>query len=208
MCAGVRGAGETIFELREGIVTKKVFIAVAAIGLLLSSLNRVFAQDVLQGTYVFQTSGEALLTDASDCKANGTVPAGLTDGFMFLDGQGNITGGAVGIALGVNNCTFSNYSLTGKYVIEKLGDGIVQAGGNLTTTVQGKLPNCTGTALVNQKFTLIGKSNGKVVEAMTIATEGGGAGSTYTESPPPGPISCTATVANFVTSGAANRVVK
>jgi hypothetical protein len=182
-------------------VTKKVFITVAAIGLLLFSLHRVFAQngfgDVLQGTYVFQTSGEALLTDAGDCKANGTVPAGLTDGFIHLDGQGNITGGAAGITLGVNNCTFSNYSLTGKYAIQKHGDGIIQATGNLTTTVQGRLPNCTGTMLVNQPFNLVGKTNGKVTEALTIET--------YTESPPPGPTSCTATVTNFVTSGAANR---
>jgi hypothetical protein len=189
-------------------VTKKAFITLAAIGLLLFSQHCVFAQDVLGGAYVFQTTGTALLTDAGDCKATGTVPAGLTNGFMFLDGQGNITGGAVGITLGVNDCTFSNYSLTGKYVIEKHGNGEIQAGGNLTTTVQGKLPNCTGTMLVNQKFTLIGKSNGKVVEAITIATEGAGAGSTYTESPPPGPISCTATIANFVTSGVATRVVK
>jgi hypothetical protein len=190
-------------------VTKKVFIAVAVMGLLLSSLHRVFAQhglgDVLQGTYVFQTSGEALLTDASDCKASGTVPAGLTDGFIHLDGQGNITGGAAGITLGVNNCTFSNYGLTGKYAIQKHGDGIVQAAGNLTTTVQGKLPNCTGTMLVNQPFNLVGKTKGKVTEALTIETYGAGDGSTYTESPPPGPISCTATVTNFVTSGAANR---
>jgi hypothetical protein len=184
-------------------VTQKVFIAVAVIGLLLSSLHRVFAQnglgDVLQGTYVFQTSGEALLTDASDCKASGTVPAGLTDGFIHLDGQGNITGGAVGITLGVNNCTFSNYSLTGKYAIQKHGDGIVQAAGNVTTTVQGKLPNCTGTMLVKQPFNLVGKTKGKVTEALTIETYGAGDGSTYTESPPPGPISCTATVTNFVT---------
>ena len=114
----------------------------------------------------------------------------------------------MGITLGINDCTFSNYSLTLKYMIEKHGNGEIQAGGNLTTTVQGKLPNCTGTMLVNQKFTLIGKSNGKVVEAITIATEGAGAGSTYTESPPPGPISCTATIANFVTSGVATRAVK
>ena len=172
--------------------------------------HRVFAQngDVLGGTYVFQTSGEALLTDATDSKANGTVPAGLTEGFIHLDGQGNITGGAVGITLGVNNCTFSNYSLTGKYEIQKQGNGIIQAAGNLTTTVQGKLPNCTGTMLVNQPFNLVGKTNGKVAEALTIETSGAGDGSTYTESPPPGPVTCTATVTNFVTSGPANRVVK
>lgn len=67
-------------DLWEGIVTKRAFITLAAIVVLLFLQHRVFAQngDVLGGTYVFQTSGEALLTDASDCKANGTVPAGLT----------------------------------------------------------------------------------------------------------------------------------
>ena len=188
-------------------MTKKAFITLAAIGLFFTLQHRAFA-DVLQGTYVFETSGTGLLTDASDCKASGTVPAGLTNGFIILDGQGNITQGAAGITLGVNNCTFSNYSVTGKYAIQKQGDGIIQAAGTLTTAVQGKLPNCTGTMLVNQPFNLIGKTNGKVVEAITIQTTGAGDGSTYTESPPPGPISCTATVTNFVTSGTANRVVK
>ena len=190
-------------------MTKKLFITMASLALLLLSLHRASAQsglgDILQGTYVFQTSGEALLTDASDCKANGTVPAGLTDGFIHLDGRGTITGGTVGITLGINNCTFSNYSLTGKYEIQKHGDGTIQAAGNLTTTVQGNFPNCTGTMLVHQPFNLVGNTNGKVAESLTIETYGAGDGSTYTESPPAGPPSCTATVTNFVTSGAANR---
>jgi hypothetical protein len=187
---------------------KRVMAPVAALGMLVASWRgaSAIAADKLVGSYAFQTAGTASILPANSgqCASKDTVPAGLIDGFIRFDGGGNITGANVGISIGSTTCTSPNYRLSGRYTIEKNGDKTIEASGTLTMTFQGRPAACSGTALVEQPFTLIANLDGTQT-TFTIETYDAGAGSTYAEGPPPGPLTCTAPIGNFLTSGTGKR---
>jgi hypothetical protein len=200
-------------------MTKWILIVlVAAGGVLLFREHSVCAQatplaqnlDGLQGFYDFSTIGTAELGTANsgECAVNGMVTAGLTDGAIRLDGHGNLTGSNLGISIGATDCSSPNFSFAGKYTVQKTdsGDKTIAATGMLTMTFQGRPAACFGTVLVNQPFTLVATIVGEDAKTFTIETSGVGTGSTYAEGPPPGPISCTAPILNFVTSGTGKRI--
>jgi len=173
------------------------------------SVSDAYAQgaDQLKGTYNFSTSGTALLADVggSNCMvANGSVPAALSGGIIIFDGRGGITGSgtAVGISIGATSCTSSNYYLSGSYTITDVGEKHLEATGTLSTNFQGRSAACNGTTLASVPFTIVADL---ADHSFTISTSGAGSGSTYAEGPAAGPVSCTATIANFVTSGNGSR---
>ena len=167
-------------------------------------------QDGLEGFYDFSTIGTAELGTANsgDCEANGMVSAGLTDGAIRLDGHGNLSGSNLGISIGATDCSSPNFSFAGKYTVQKTDSGnkTIEATGTLTMTFQGRPAACFGTVLVNQPFTLVATTAEGKTTNFTIETSGVGSGSPYSEAPPPGPISCTAPILNFVTSGTGKRI--
>ncbi|MGD9765787.1 MAG: hypothetical protein AB7V27_18995 [Candidatus Binatia bacterium] len=159
---------------------------------------------LLDGVYVFNSSGQAQLVADAGCAARGLVAAALTNGHLQFNGNGGVTGGA-GISIGATTCTALNYNLTGTYMVTGSDANSFQAEGVLTFHFQGRPAACGGTILTGQPFSLIGTRNGGKAVSFTIHTSGAGDGSTYAEGPPAGPLTCTAGVVNFVTEGTGTR---
>ncbi len=181
---------------------RKALVIVTLIGPLFLSRHEVSAQGpdngLLRGFYAFHTTGQAELTNAGSCSASGLVAAGITDGFVNFDGMGRISQGQAGISIGATSCTSANYSVTGTYAVTARDEDSFTATGALTYSFQGRPAACSGTILKVQPFSLIGRISDN---SFTIQTSGAGEGSTYAEGPPPGPLTCTARIANFITSG-------
>jgi hypothetical protein len=216
----VTGNDTQLIESSQGILMAKWILVVlmAVGGVLLLREYSVQAQatplaqnlDGLEGFYDFSTIGTAELgtADSGECEVNGMVSAGLTDGAIRLDGHGNLSGSNLGISIGATDCSSPNFSFAGKYTVQKTDSGnrTIEATGTLTMTFQGRPAACFGTVLVNQPFTLVATTAEGKTTNFTIQTSGIGSGSTYSEAPPPGPISCTAPILNFVTSGTGKRI--
>ncbi len=183
---------------------KKLSLAFALFSVMTFAWRVLFAQgaDGLQGFYDFSATGQALLggPTSGTCTATGMTPASLFDGVIFVDGHGGLngTGTRVGISIGATTCTAPNYNISGSYTFTDKGEGTFEVTGLLTTNFAGRSAACGGTALTNQPFTLIGTKGGN---SFTFTTAGAGDGSTYAEGPAAGPISCSAPILNFVTSG-------
>ncbi len=182
-------------------MTKKAFIALAAIGMLFFLQHPAFAQpsDGFQGIYRFDTTGLALLTD-SNCNVSGIVPAALVSGSSNLNGHGQIEGSGsnVGINIGPSSCTSDNYFISGTYTGVKNPNGTIQISGMLTTNFQGRGFGCAGTRLADLPFSML-LTPGIFETALKIVTYGAGDGSSYAQG---GAFSiCSATVDYFVTSG-------
>jgi hypothetical protein len=125
------------------------------------------------------------------------VAAALT-GYIIFNGQGSFTQGNIGISVGATSCTYPNFGVTGTYDILTSDADSFAGTGTFTMHFQGQGAQCAGTRLISQSFAVNGN---RLDGTITIQTFGGGEGSTYAEGPPPGPVACTATIANFLTSG-------
>lgn len=169
--------------------------------------NRAYAQAsnnaLLSGFYSFHTAGQAQLSTptSGSCAATGLVVAGL-DGSIFFDGHGNFQQGNTAISIGATSCSSPNYSIFGTYNVTGRDGNSFAATGTLSTRFQGRPAACLGTGLANVSFSLIGTIEGRSITMMTFGAD---EGSTYAEGPPPGPLTCTATILNFVTSGEMTR---
>jgi hypothetical protein len=171
--------------------------------------SRAYAQaansnnELLSGFYAFHTAGEAQLSApiSGSCAATGLVAAGL-DGSVFFDGHGNFTQGNTAVSIGATSCSSPNYSIFGTYNVTGRDANSFAATGTLSTRFQGRPAACSGTGLSNVSFSLIGTIVGR---SITITTYGTDEGSTYAEGPPAGPLTCTATILNFITSGEMTR---
>jgi hypothetical protein len=182
---------------------KKWMLALALFSVTALGSRVLFAQpaDILKGFWGINSTGQALLGSPSGtCTAAGLTPGSLFDGTIFFDGQGSLNGSgtSVGISIGETTCTAPNYFITGSYTFTDKGDGSFEVKGLLSTNFVGRSAACAGTTLTNQPFTLVGKIS---EHSFTFTTAGAGEGSTYAEGPAAGPISCSAPILNFATSG-------
>jgi hypothetical protein len=85
------------------------------------------------------------------------------------------------------------------YTVTDRGDGNFEVDGSFTSQFVGRPAACSGTALNNVLFTMLGKTSDN---SATITITGLASG-TYAEGPPPGPLTCTAPIANITGSGSA-----
>jgi hypothetical protein len=188
-------------------MNRQAFLLVAIVGVCLLRPESGYAQPpnrLLNGVYVFNTSGQAQLVEDEHCAARGLVVAALTKGHLLFDGAGRITGNA-GISIGATSCTAENYGVAGTYTVTGTDGNSFRAEGVLQFHFQGRPAACGGTILTAQPFSLIGTRTEKAAQTFEIHTSGAGDGSSYAEGPPPGPLSCTATIANFVTDGTGSK---
>lgn len=191
---------------------KGTLITLVASGMLLLAQHGAFAQlrgfqDGLEGSYALQTIGSVVLGPSSgSCAVGNSSPAGLNDGFIRLDGHGKLSGSNLGITLGATTCPSPNYNVSGSYTIQKTGDGTIEATGTFTMSFVGRGAACSGTALVDQPFTIVATTGMPTQTTFTFETSGAGDGSTYAEGPPAGPLTCSAPILNFVTSGGGKKV--
>ncbi|MBI4468205.1 MAG: hypothetical protein HY650_02675 [Acidobacteria bacterium] len=181
---------------------KKALVIIMLIGPPFLAENGGCAQgsdnELLSEFYAFHTTGQAQLAKDEACSVHGLVAAGITDGFISFDGGGRIIQGEAGISIGATSCTSPNYSVSGTYRVTARDQDSFTATGTLTYSFGGRPAACSGTFLNAQPFSLIGRISDS---SFTIQTSGAGGGSTYAEGPPQGPLTCSATVVNFVTSG-------
>ena len=158
-----------------------------------------------QGHIQFCRYGDRVVGTATSgsCQSTGTVPAAL-EGTIVFDGKGNINSqlSLVYVSIGSTSCPFYSYT-SGTYSVLNHGDKTFEANGTLTTQGASPYAPCDsgGLKLVETPFTLVGTET-----SFTISTSGAGGGSTYTEGTPAGGYTCVAPIANFVTSGTANKV--
>jgi hypothetical protein len=162
--------------------------------------------DLVKGTFNFAATGTGVVGTATSgsCQSTGTVPAALK-GTIVFDGRGNINSqlSLVYVSIGSTSCPFYSYT-SGTYSVLNHGDKTFEVNGTLTTQGASPYAPCDssgGLKLVETPFTLVGTET-----SFSISTSGAGGGSTYTEGTPSGGYTCVAPIANFVTSGMANKV--
>ena len=167
---------------------------------------------VLFGRYALSTTGQALLSDATSgaCRAIGLVPAALFDTEWIFDGAGRLSaaGNEMGVSVGATSCTAVNFSVSGTYTVEKIGDNNFQAKGRFSTHPQSSGRNivCDQTGL-DVPFSIVGSldSGGRGgATSFTITTEGGG-GSYAEGTARPANLTCRANILSFTTSGSGKR---
>jgi hypothetical protein len=154
--------------------------------------------NLLKGNYAFQTSGTALLSQASPsgCVASGVdvtvVPAAL-HGTLSFDGNGNITSSTkLGFDIAGTVCNAINYQVTGTYDVQSKGHGAFDASGILGVSSQSPFAQCGLTFVTGINLSLTGNIS---EHSIMIGTFGAGAGSSFARG------TCTATVQDFVSSG-------
>ncbi|MGH8010938.1 MAG: hypothetical protein ACREQ4_00400 [Candidatus Binataceae bacterium] len=188
---------------------KRALLAAVAIAAMSLAQSVVYAQPdpghVLQGTYALVSRGQVVLSQPTmgTCSVSGAVPAVLSTDLAQFDGNGHVSGSEFGISIGATSCTQVNFNFTGTYTVNEKGDGSYEANGMLTLTFVGRGAACSGTTLINQPFTIIGNIKDR---SFTISTAAAGDGSVYAEGPPPGPLTCTAPIANMITNGTGRKV--
>jgi hypothetical protein len=184
---------------------KRVFVALSFTAALCLSASGVYCQsDPAAGSWGISSNGTAALgTPSGTCQSNGTVPAAIFDSFMDLS-DGQITIHNFGISIGATTCTSVNFQGTGTYKVTDRGDGNFQVDATVTPQFVGRGAACSGIALNNLTLTLLGRTDQKSGTVTVNGLEPGSTGS-YAEGPPPGPLTCTAPVLNFIGSGTATK---
>jgi hypothetical protein len=180
---------------------KNILVSLSLAAALVVSATGVYAaSDPAEGSWGISTNGQAELgaPTSGSCQVNGEVIAAFYDSFMDLSG-GSITVHNLGISIGATNCTSPNFQGSGTYTVTDKGDGNFEVNGTFTTQFVGRGAACSGTALNNVSFTMLGKSGAKTV---TISINGLDSG-TYAEGPLPGPLTCSAPILNLTGTGTA-----
>jgi hypothetical protein len=188
------------------LTVKHIFVTLSlAAVLLLSAIGAYSQSDPAAGSWTISSNGSAVLGAPSSgtCQVNGTTAGSLYDSFMDFS-DGSITIHNLGISIGATSCTSVNFQGTGTYKVTDKGDGNFQVDATITTQFAGRGAACSGTALNNLTFTMLGKSGAKIATVTVNGFEEGSSGS-YAEGPPAGPLSCSAPVLNFTGNGTATK---